>query len=337
MRMLAGLFGAVLMVVTVGCSGRVVTQEDEIVVQSFNAAQISEVREQAIQLLRAEATAPEPVMRANALESMRPAIGRAEDLLRSGLADENPGVRFVAAMLCGQEKRLRLVRYVRPLLRDDYDWVRAAAIFALVQCGEPIDPSTLSGYVMSPNPVTRSNTAMILAEMGNPSALPMLRDAARTPMPRVSTIRAKITQLQLAEAMVRLGDEEAIKPIRAALHAPQEEGELQALAAQMIGKLGDKGAEGSLIMLTARREEFLSAEVRLACAASLAQLGRPEGRFIADAYRANESSALRAQSAYVYGQIGTPDCLTILIQMMQDPDPVVRVYAAGAVLHMTAR
>ena len=105
----------------------------------------------------------------------------------------------------------------------------------------------------------------------------------------------------------------------------------------MLGRLGDERSVDSLIQLASRRQEFLSAEVRLACAGSLAQLGRTQGSFVADMFRASEQPPLRAQSAYVYGQVGSPANLRLLRQMMEDPSEIVRIYAASAVVRITSR
>ncbi|HEB61188.1 MAG TPA: HEAT repeat domain-containing protein [Phycisphaeraceae bacterium] len=297
----------------------------------------SQLREDAINLLLEATRSPDAETRANAIEALQPVPARIEKVLRAGLHDENPGVRFVAAMTTGKLRMKQLTRTLRPLLRDENKSVRAAAIYALYNCGANVDISPLSALLMSPDPSTRSNVALVLGEMGNPSALPMLREAAGLPLTRSAPADAKRTRLQIAEAMAKLGDNDALEQIRAALHLPADQGELQAFAASMLGRLGDERSVDSLILLTARRPEYLSAEVRLACAGSLAELGRPQGAFIADAFRDNPRPALRAQAAFVYGEIGDKKNLAILQQMMQDPVSVVRIYAASSIVRITSQ
>ncbi|MCK4871534.1 MAG: HEAT repeat domain-containing protein [Phycisphaerales bacterium] len=303
----------------------------------LTAIEVSQLREDAITLLLEAADSPSAQARANAIEGLQPVCSRATRIVRAALADENLGVRYAAVATVGHCEMTRLVRAVRPLLRDPSPSVRAMALFSLHRCGDPVDLTPLSALLMDDDPTTRANVAMILGELGNPSAIPMLRNAARRPMPRVSPARARIVQLQITEAMVRLGDNEALESIRAALHAPQEEGEAQAFAASMIGRLGDERSVGTLVLLTARKREYLSTEVRLACAGSLAQLGLPQGGFIADAYRDDPISAIRTQAAYIYGQIGDQANLSILDEMMRDGDELVRISAAAAIVRILSR
>jgi HEAT repeat protein len=305
--------------------------------QPLSAVEQSTLREEAIDLLLESAASERAEARANALEALQQVPGRSREMLRMGLHDPNLAVRYVAAVNVGELEQRDLAREVRRLVADPNDSVQAAALFALHRCGEPIDISPLSTLLMQPDPTTRANVAFLLGELGNASAMQMLRDAARAEMPRVGEADAKRVQLQIAESLAKLGDDEALEPIRAALYAPPEQGELQALAATMLGRLGDERSVDSLIQLASRKEEFLSAEVRLACAASLAQLGRPQGAFVADMYCASERPALRAQSAYVYGQIGSPANLRVLRRMMQDSSEIVRIYAAAAVVRITSR
>lgn len=80
----------------------------------------------------------------------------------------------------------------------------------------------------------------------------------------------------------------------------------------------------------------MPAEVRLGVAAALARMGLKEGGFIADEYAANTFPPIRAQVAFVYGEIGRPESLAKLEEFMADPDPMVRVAAAAGVLKCTA-
>jgi HEAT repeat protein len=297
----------------------------------------AQLREDAIEFLLQHSVSEQAEVRANALEALQRVPTRSRAALRVGLRDANLGVRYVAAFSIGKLQLEDLGPEVRRLINDPDPSVQAAALFALHQCGESVDISPLSTMLLQSDPTLRGNVAFILGEMGNPSAVPLLREAARTPMPRVGDAHLKRVQLQIAESLARLGDEEALQAIRAALYAPPEQGEAQALAAAMIGRLGDERSVDTLILLTARTEAYLSAEVRLACAASLAQLGRTQGAFIADRYFRNQQPALRAQSAFVYGQIGDAANLGLLRDMMlSDPSLPAQIHAASAILQVTS-
>jgi HEAT repeat protein len=72
-------------------------------------------------------------------------------------------------------------------------------------------------------------------------------------------------------------------------------------------------------------------------AGALARLGNTRGTFLADQYASNEVPILRAQAAFVYGQIGRSENLGKLEVMMADSDPLVRLAAAAAVLQIGPR
>ncbi len=334
------LLSLTLVLGLLGCqnrSGETTTASPALSRIYLSPIEAAQLREDAIGFLLQHSVSEQAEVRANALEALQRVPARSRAALRIGLRDPNLGVRYVAAFSVGKLQLTELAGEVRRLTNDPNPSVRAAALFALHQCGEAVDISPLSTLLLQPDPTLRGNVAFILGEMGNPSAMPLLREAARTPMPRVGDAHRKRVQLQIAESLARLGDEEALQAIRAALYAPPEQGEAQALAATMIGRLGDERSVDTLILLTSRTEAYLSAEVRLACAASLAQLGRTQGAFIADRYYRNQQPALRAQSAHVYGQIGDAANLGLLGEMMRsDPSLLARIHAASAILQVTS-
>lgn len=63
----------------------------------------------------------------------------------------------------------------------------------------------------------------------------------------------RLLQLQLAEAMVKLGEDDQIATIRAALYPSRPEDlEATALAVQIIGQVKDRGSIDELIYLSAK-------------------------------------------------------------------------------------
>lgn len=300
----------------------------------------SALREHAIDELVVLAADPDPQVRANAVEAMLAAPSRVEPIVSKGLRDQNLAVRTVAAMTAGKLRLSSLTPEVDPLLRDPSPFVRAAAIYALRRCGEQTDPTPLATMLLSdPSLRVRANAAVILGELGNPSALGLLRTAAKDPLVKADQSEARLLRLQIAEAMVKLGDEEQVGPIRAALYPSQpDELEATALAVQIIGQVGDRAAINQLIFLAQQKNDknqTMPAEVRLGVAGALAKMGKPEGSFVAEEFKAAPSPVLRAQAAYVYGQTGQVENLTRLEALMADPVAIVRVSAAAAVLVAT--
>jgi len=102
----------------------------------------------------------------------------------------------------------------------------------------------------------------------------------------------------------------AVRPL---LHDPSpyvRASAIFALAAQIIGSLGDRDSIDRLIYLSAYRGQQgtqAPAEVMLAVAGALSQLGVGGGTAFADEYASSPNEALRAQAAFVYGQVGPAD------------------------------
>jgi len=306
---------------------------------AMSQIEMSVLREEAADSLTRYATSDRAELRANAIRALGGMASRVERFAAAGLEDENEGVRFTSAMVVGYDRLERLTGSVRALLEDPSPSVRAAAIFALVRCGERVDRSPLAMTLLEdPSPRHRANAAFILGELGDPSALPLLREAVREPMRTANEARVRLLHLQIAEAMIKLGDESQVESVRAALYpARPEELEQTALAVQIMGEVEDLGAVDQLIYLASYREQgqMMPAEIRLAAAGSLAKMGDPGGYPIAVEYATSDREAVRAQAAFVLGQTHRAENLGQLRKMMEDESELVRLSASAAVLEIT--
>ncbi len=306
--------------------------------QGASLVERAALRERALSILESAAAGDEAVLRANALEGLEIVPSRALPLVRRGLQDENEGVRTVAAMVAGRAGLDRLVPELRTRGDDPSAFVRAAVIYGLRANGAEADPTPLSTMLLgSDSPRVRAHAAFVLGELGQRSALPMLRQGAAASMERAEAAEVRVMRLQIAEAMVKLGDDEPMQGIRAALYPSRPEDlELTALAVQIIGSLDDRASAGQLIYLTAFRDgsRFLPPEVRLAVAQALARMGRTEGDFLATEYAGHPSAAVREQAAHVYAWTLEPDGIGPLVAMLEDPAGQVRVAAAAGVLRV---
>lgn len=300
-------------------------------------AAVNELREKAATRLEEGTMDRNPQVRANAAEGLAEAPQRLQGVMQRLLADPNAGVRSTAAMMIGRLQLRNLVGNVRPLTQDSSPFVAASAIYAVSRCGEAVDITRLADSLLKdPSPRVRAHVAFLLGELGEQTATGLLRDAAKAKIPRASAIEMRLMQLQIAEALVKLGVEEQLDVIRAALYPSRPEDlEAAALAVQIIGQVKDRRATDQLIYLTAyndKQEGRMPAEVRLGAAMSLAMLGNDRGSFIADEFAAHPVPALRAQAAFVYGQIGRPENLPRLERLMEDPDPATQIAAAAGAL-----
>jgi HEAT repeat protein len=299
------------------------------------------VRERAVEMLEAFALSDAAILRANALEAFELAPTRGAKHIRRGLQDDNEGVRTVAAMVTGRVGLGQLEPELRTRADDPSPFVRAAVIYALVANGLEADPTPLATMLITdPSPRVRAHAAFILGELGDRSALPMLRQAANADIARADASAVRVMRLQFAEAMAKLGDETPLQGLRAALYPSRPEDlELTALAVQIIGGLGDRGSIAQLIYLSAARNEgrYMPPEVRLSVGQALGRMGRTEGAFLADEYRVHPMPAVREQAAHVYGWTLAESELGKLTPMLEDQAPQVRLGAAAAVLRVLDR
>lgn len=300
---------------------------------------ISTLREAAIAKVNQLSRSDLPNVRANAVEAAGLSSRRLTSVIEAGLRDPNPGVRTVAATVVGREKLAKIAPAAYALRNDISSYARASAIFAAQRNSLNPDLSPL-GTILTESPTTRerAHAAVLLGDLGDRSALPMLRQAASRRVQRASALDNRLMELQVAEAMVKLGDEEQVQTIRAALYPSRpEELEAAALAAQILGTLGDKGSAGQLVQMAGPAgkpaSELMPAEIRLAAVTALARMGYRDGQYVADQYAADPNPALRAQAAYAYGQIRTPGSLARLGQLLEDPSPTVAISAAAGILH----
>lgn len=305
---------------------------------------LSSLRERALGTLEAAARDADPQVRSNAMEFALLAPRRMSDALGQALSDPNPAVRTSALVTVGRAGLDEHVDRAAPLADDPSPFVRAAAVFALAKLGRGSESgmASLSEILFNdPSPQARAHVAFLLGELGQPGAADMLRDAASEPVTRATPAQAALLRLQIAEAMVKLGQENELPAIRAALYAARPEDlEASALAVQILGQLRDRGSTDYLVWMTGQKDERgnpLPAEVRLSIAAALAKIGMARGDFIADEFVDNQAPAIRAQAADVYGHTAAPRNLAKLERLLDDPSPVVRVYAAAAVLRTTDR
>jgi apolipoprotein N-acyltransferase len=294
----------------------------------------------AVALLRQACASQVPMYRANAVEAL---IASPEDLravVTPLLSDPNRGVRFVAAMSVGRAGLVDLADRVQPLLLDESASVRAAAICALTRLGRPVDPTPLAAMVRSDDPEVRSNAYLVLGEMGNRSAILMIRDSLGKGMRQVNPARVRITELQAAEALVRLGEEDGIEPIRAALFAPGEQAEYTALAAQQVARLKDDGSRAILMrLIDGTGISARPTEVRIGCALALAETSPQDAQAVirfARTLAKDREPVVRAQAALALAYAGGAAAVPEIEPMLLDPDPTVQLAVAKGLIFATS-
>ncbi len=292
--------------------------------------------ELALDILVAASSSQEAIYRAHALEGLQPSQAALETATFRLLADPNPGVRFAAAVTVGRNRFAQCAQVIEPLTLDPNLSVRAAALYALVRLGRVVDLSPLAQLMLSEDPDVRSNAFFVLGELRNPSAIPLVETAVGRPLIGADRTRARIVDLQAAEAMAKMGDYRQFDPIRAALFAPSDQSEIVALACQMVGEINDRGARGHLIGIWNGKEQLQKPlEIRLIVGTALIRIGEPNVEpilLLCETAIKDPSPSVRAQASATLGWVGGPRALALLAPALADPVPIVRLTAAAGYL-----
>ena len=287
-------------------------------------------------LLEASASS-DPLLRANSIEALHPVPDQLDEVVRRGLADDNEGVRYVAIMTVGLKQMCSMSHLVQPLLHDPSPSVRAASIYALARCEANVDLNPLAVMVLSGDPAAKGNAAYVLGELGNASAIPLIKNGVGRHEGTFEVARAQAIDLVMAEAMVKLGDVDERQVIQAALFAPPERSELTAMACQMIGRMGDATLAVNLEALakaTGPRQPGI--EIRLLASDALARVdpSRVPLDLVVETI-SNERPEIRSQAATVLGSLGSGRYGAQLSVLLRDEDPRVQVAAAAAILRLS--
>lgn len=347
--------------------GAVSTQAQNASAPNETRIALLQAKPQAYALVEAAGRHEQPRVRLAALEAALHAPDAAHDLALNGLSDENPAVRFAALVTIGKLRITRLADAANDLTSDDNESVRAAAMFALKRCGKQVDLSPLANMLASGKASARANAAMLVGQLGDQQAIPMLRDMAAKPMPRVSTAERTWVRLQFAEAMIRLDpdDPEVLGSVRAAMYSNLQD--VRVLSMQILGEVGDRSVRGGLAHIVKRDNPI---QVKIAAAQALARMGdgsgqevlldaseystktlrrelqrylrglegnAPEAQAVREilddpALQARAAAEVRAQAAVALGWLDSDAAVARLTRLLKDPDPIVQVAAASAVL-----
>ncbi|MCH2153770.1 MAG: HEAT repeat domain-containing protein [Phycisphaerales bacterium] len=295
-----------------------------------------DLKNAAIDVLKQASIADDPLQRANAIEGLQPTTEPLREAVLRGLVDQNEGVRFVATLSIGTNNLCGISHLVNPLLEDPSGSVRAAAIGTLALCGKDIDLNPLAGFIFGDDATERANAALVLAELGNPSAIPLIRSGMGRDFKAYDPSRSRTIDLLMAESVVQLGDRTELEAIRAAMFAPPEHSELTALACQMLARLGDQVAAPNMLDLAAGDgPRQAGPELRLVAAASLAELAPDQVPVeMVLEYLSAEDPGVRIQVANTLKGLSDPRFEPQLAILLRDQDPYVQIATAAAILKM---
>ena len=301
--------------------------------------------------LRQAADDPDPVTRANAIEAIAQTTGVTEGaIFEQGLDDPYPAVRFAAAMAIGdmlyEPARDLLVRMAR---REDEDRraepdkrVFCGVIYALHRLGDTSVTAQLGPLLFDAEKEVRSNAAMVMGGIAEPSALPALRM-------RLGDEHDPAVQLQIVEAMATLGDSGSAALMESYTKTQFLEDRLVAISAMERVRSGRAGA-----VLRGLLTEAQPPRVRVAAVGALGRMGETsdQGRWICTRAARNPKRFLR-ESRIVQGESSDVEILSlqrlaaislgwmkdqnaigVLHPLLKSDDGPVRVAAAMSILRL---
>ncbi len=310
-------------------------------VQPFSVASDLSGTQNATDLLLQATASPSWELRSQAVQGLSASPAVLSAVCERLMGDPHPSVRYATCIVIGQERLGNIVQLTRPLLLDPSPSVRAAALFALARCGEPVDLTPVGALLLGENIRDRSNAAYVLGRLGNPSALALLKSSIQQASARSDPYEESIFFLQVAEAMVLLGDDSQLDPIRASLFQPENRAELIGLGCQIVENVRDRGALSHLHrIMSASGPQTRPLELRLVATTAWVRLGgQPLGEASAIAFEGARSAdpVIRAQATFALGAIGTREARAALSGMLSDVDPRVQVAAAAAIIEGAGR
>jgi HEAT repeat protein len=264
------------------------------------------------------------IIRANAVEAAQESsIGNEERVdIISKLSDPSSVVRFAACMAVGQLKLSEAHQKLLELVDDPDKAVQIGARFALHRIGDTRYSHDLEQYARSLDPVVRGNTVMVLGLLGEKSGLKILRHLQSDPKPGI--------RLQVAEAMWRLGDEDALDTLVAATVSYYADDQIIGVTAL--------AARNDLRVTEHIRAKLVGQfpEVGLAAARALGNMGLDDGYAVATKGAESVDPRQRALAALALGAIRRSDAQPVLRKLLAAPEEPVRLAAATAILQLKA-
>jgi HEAT repeat protein len=278
-------------------------------------------------------------VRAEAMEAAGEVLGvQAAQVIREGLRDEHPGVRFAACMALGATSDRASADAVRPLVNDPDMNVRVGAYYALERMGDFGYRQTWADVMRKDkDSAVRRNAVMAMGLLGNAKALPLLKRVA-------ADDSDDGVRLQAVEAMAILGDADAeARFIRDAFGGM---GYRQPFALLVLGRA--KGPE-VIGILSSRLAHAPYLEARLAAARGLAMHGGHDGYDLAraslswnspkqdlpDDPEENQIMRVRTMAAMALGEMHDRRALGSLSACMESADdPRIQLATARAILNI---
>jgi len=192
---------------------------------------------------------------------------RAVEPLIKALRDKDSDVREAAAKALGKIGDPRAVEPLIEALKDEYWWVRKAAVEALGKIGDPRAVEPLIEALRDKDSDVCYTAAKALEKI-EPEWYKT--EVAKKQVPEfINALRHEYSGVRkaAAEALGKIGDQRAVKPLIEALR--DKDSDVRKAAAKALGKIGDQRAVESLIQALRNNDP----DVRKAAAKALGKIG----------------------------------------------------------------
>lgn len=276
------------------------------------------------QLVSRSLQSSDALLRSQAVEALRNAPdAQATNQIIAALGDRDRGVRFGAAMMAGELGFKQARPKLTQLTNDPDASVDIAALFALHKLGDTSRSQEIGQAALSKDPVVRRNVALVLGMLGERSAIEKI-------LRRLRVDDDPLVRQQALEAMWRLGDEDALKPLVALTASQYADDKIIAILALSAPRrqLVRQHVRGLLA------GDAVQLEVSLVAARGLGMLGSDEGYAVAKGAIDSKDPQQRFLAALALGSIGRPDAQDELKPLLADPVPNVQLAAATALLQI---
>jgi len=276
----------------------------------------------ALIILVAQLTNPDAKVRAGAATALYdvPTPTTVSSLIVA-LTDSEPNVRANAAAALGAVRDANAKQYLDQLLEDEDGNVRAAAAAALVDLGDTSGKSALHA-LLPVNP----EMALVLIELGDESASQFVVNALKSRIPE-----SRQAAVRFAGEMKLSKVESDLVPL---LHDDSEL--IRETTVWTLGRIGGRDAVPALIEVLIRSDSAL----RALAAQALGRIGDTSCVNALHKWSADGSSDELVKVG-VFGALIRLDkggervhFLNLLRRMLEDQDPLIRVWAASALLEV---
>jgi HEAT repeat protein len=287
------------------------------------------IKAQAWQIIGLGLTDQNPQVRTNAIEVVAKTKSlNMMQMVQPMLKDENIPVRFAAAVAIGDLRFLPAREAINTLLKDQDVNVILAASYAMTKFGYPyIEALQIS--LNNDNDVIRANAIMLLGKAGDKSSISRLQEIMQDKETK------DFVAYQAAETLATLGDQTIYPKLWAMLIS--EFADVRIAGIRAMSGLGTKQAQEAITTLL----DDQVPEVRIVAAEELGKLGNKSGeRVVIEVFKKRLISEMDPQSAervnvlsaLAIGRIGTKAVTGYLPQLMKNQSILVKLAAAQAVL-----